>query len=121
MANNYGLNYNKEWQLDPAEQADKGTRNVCPKINLEEFSGVVAADVLYICKIQHIVRFVKIEALVGLLGAGALELIDKDGNVSAVAAGDLIDGAIEGGYDLVLTADGTTSAALKVLVTFLMD
>ncbi len=121
MANNYGLNYNKEWILDPSEQADKGTRNVCPKLNLEEFSAVVAADKLFICKIQHICTLIKVEALVGLLGAGSLEIIDKDGNATGVAVGDVIDGAIEGGYDLVLTADGATSAALKVLVTFLMD
>ena len=103
MANVYGANYEKEWIKDPSEQADKGTRNACYRVNFEEFTGAAAADKLFICKIQHIVRFVKIESLVGVLGSGSLEIVDKDGNATAVVVGDLIDGAIEGGYDLILS------------------
>lgn len=121
MANVYGENYTKEWINDPAEQADKGTSNVTLKGFYEEITGIADTDSVFICKIQHRVRFLELESIVGALGAGALRVIDKDGNATAVAAGDLIDGAIEGGLDLVLTADGTTAATLKVFVRLLQD
>ena len=85
------------------------------------FSGVAAADKLYICKIQHFSVFLGLEALVGTLGAGAVEAIDKDGNATVLAVGDEVDGQIEGGLDIVLTADGATSASVKLLAKFLMD
>lgn len=121
MADVYGSNYEKEWILDPSEQAAKGSRNAHLKYQLEDFSGVAAADKLYICKIQHFSVFLGLESLVGALGAGAVEAIDKDGNATAIAVGDEVDGQIEGGLDIVLTADGATSATLKLVAKFLMD
>jgi len=121
MANIYGDNYAKEWISDPSEQADKASRNACVKSFYEEASGISAADEIFICKIQHLVRFISLEAVVGALGAGALNVVDNAGNSTAVTAGDLIDGQIEGGLDLILTADGATSAALSALVKVLLD
>jgi len=121
MAKVYGENYAKEWVNEPAEQADKGTRNCNIKASYEKAVGLVNTSEFLICKIQHIVRFVELEILVGTRGAGDLEIIDKDGNATAVTSGMLIDGAIEGGYDLVLTADAATTGTLEVLAKFLMD
>jgi len=78
-----GSNYEKEWVLDPSEQADKGTRASYVRSYYDQFTGVAAADELYILKLQNDARFKGIEALVGALGAGALEARDKDGNVKA--------------------------------------
>jgi len=40
MAVIYGVNYEKEWVKDPAEQAAKGTRNAHIKCQLEEVVGI---------------------------------------------------------------------------------
>ena len=121
MADIFGSNYEKEWVLDPAEQAVKGSRNAHIKCQLEEASGIAAADVIYLHKLQNKAVFLGIDSLVGALGAGGLSAIDKDGNSSAVAVGDELDGQIEGGLDIVLTADGATAASIKVLLKYLMD
>lgn len=121
MADVYGVNYEKEWVNDPAEQAAKGTRNAHIKNQYEELSGVAAADVLYLCKLQEKARFLGLEALNCALGAGDVKAIDKDGNETVLAAGDEVDGQVEGGLDIVLVADGATDAALKLLVRFLKD
>jgi hypothetical protein len=116
-----GSNYEKEWVLDPAEQADKGTRASYVRSYYDDFTGVAAADELYICRLQNDARLVSIESLSGTLGAGALNAIDKDGNATPIVAGDLVNGQVEGGLDIVLTADGATSADLDILVRWLMD
>lgn len=122
MANVYGSNYQKEWISDPSEQADKGTQNARIVCFYDEAAPVAAADVVYICKIQHQARLLSVEDTLGAaLGAGGLQLLDKDGNSSAVVAGDLIDGQVEGGLDLVLIADGATAPSLNLLAKFLMD
>jgi hypothetical protein len=121
MADLYGSNYNKEWIADPSEAADKGSQNAKINCFLDEVTGIAATDKLYLCKIQTLATFLGLEALVGTIGAGALEAIDKDGNATAINTGDLLDGGIEGGLDIVLTADGATSATLKVLVKTLKD
>lgn len=121
MANLYGVNYEKEWVLDPAEQAAKGTRNASMRIQLEEVDGIAAADVLYLHRLQNKATFLGLESLVGALGAGAVKAIDKDGNETVLAVGDEVDGQVDGGLDIVLVADGATAATIKVLVKFLMD
>lgn len=121
MANIFGSNYEKEWVLDPSEQADKGSRNSHEKCQLESASGIAAADVVYLYKLQQKATLTSVSALVGTLGAGGLEAIDQDGNSTSISVGDEIDGQVEGGLDIVLIADGATSASLKVLLKFLMD
>lgn len=121
MANIYGSNYQKEWINDPSEQASKGTRNAHLKCQLEDASGISAGDLVYLFKLQAKAVLVEASALVGTLGAGGLQVIDKDGNASAVAVGDELDGQVEGGLDVVLVADAGTSASVKVLVKLLMD
>lgn len=121
MATVYGENYQKEWIDDPARQAEKGSRNARTINQYEEASGIVSGDEVVLCKIQYRARFLGVESLVGALGAGGVAAVDKDGNSTALAAGDLLDGHIDGGLDIVLTADGATAAAIKVLVKFLMD
>jgi hypothetical protein len=122
MANVYGSNYQKEWINEPSEQADKGSSNASIKCFYDEAAGVAAADLVYICKIQHSVRLLSVTDVAGAaLGAGGLTVVDKDGNSTAVSAGDSIDGQVDGGLDLILTADGATAANLKLLAQFLMD
>jgi hypothetical protein len=121
MADVFGVNYEKEWINDPAEQADKGSRNASEKCQLEKLSGINDTDKLYLYKLQNIAVLTDISALVGALGAGDLEAIDQDGNATVIEIGDEIDGQIEGGLDIVLTADGATSSELTVLLKFLMD
>jgi len=121
MAVIYGVNYEKEWVKDPAEQAAKGTRNAHIKCQLEEVVGISAADEVYLCKLQVDATYLGSEDLVGASGAGGISAIDKDGNSVAVAVGDVLNGQIEGGLDIVLLADGATSASVKVLLKFLMD
>lgn len=121
MANKYGTEYTKEWINDPAEQADKGTRNAHIKAFYETFPTVANTDVLYICKLQHRAYFLGLESLDGALGSGDVKVIDKDGDETTIVPGDLVDGQVEGGLDLVLIADGTTAASLKLLAKFLMD
>ena len=121
MADIYGSNYEKEWVLDPSEQAAKGSRNAHIKCQLEEASGIAAADEVYLHKLQNKAVFLGLEDLVGASGAGGLTAVDKDGNSVAIAVGDELDGQIDGGLDIILTADGATSASIKVLLKFLMD
>lgn len=121
MADVYGVNYEKEWINDPAEQAAKGTRNAHIKHQLESASGIGAADKVYLCRLQADAVYLGVEALVGTLGAGGVEAIDQDGNATTLTIGDEVNGQVEGGLDIVLTADGATSATIKVLVKFLMD
>lgn len=121
MANVYGVNYQKEWRNEPSQKAAKGVRNAAIKANYEEFTGVASADVLYICKFHTNVKFLGLEGVTGTIGAGAVKVISPDGSEVTLAKGDTINGQVEGGVDLVLVADGTTSAALKVLAKFLAD
>lgn len=122
MADIYGVNYEKEWVLDPSEQAAKGTRNAHLKCQLEEASGISAGDDVYLCKIQADAILVEVSEIAGAaLGAGGLKVKDKDGNETVVVAGDSINGQVDGGLDLILVADGATAASLKVLVKLLMD
>jgi len=121
MALKYGVNFEKECILDPSEQADKGTQNAHIKCVYDEASSVANGDEVVLFKLQHYARFVSIQALDGALGAGDLKAVDKDGNETVIAAGDLINGQIEGGLNIVLEADALTSASLKVLIQFLMD
>jgi len=121
MADIFGSNYQLEWVNDPAEQAAKGSRNAHIKCQLDDASGIAAADVVYLHKLQNKAVFLGSEALVGTLGAGGFEAIDQDGNSTPIAVGDELDGQVEGGLDIVLIADGATSASVKVLLKYLMD
>ena len=115
MANKYDAGYTKEWINDPAEQADAGTQKNKITATLAEFPVVASADVLYIEKLQHKGYFLGLESLVGALGAGAVQAIDKDANVTVLAKGDIVNGQIEGGLNIVLVADGASAAAIKLL------
>lgn len=122
MADVYGSNYQKEWVDEPAVQADPGTRNARILCFYDEFTGIADTNDVHICKIQNKARFIGIEALDGgTLGDGALNAVDKDGNATAISEGDMLDGEVDGGLKIVQVADATTSAALKLIVKFLMD
>jgi hypothetical protein len=122
MASKYGSNYTLEWINDPSEQAERGSSNASVQGFYDEVAAVADGDDVFLCKIQHVMRFLGLESIVGDLGAGDVKIVDKDGNETVVVAGDLIDPAlVEGGYDLVLEADADTDAALKFYAKFLMD
>ena len=121
MANKYGVNYTKEFIQEPSEKAAKATRNAPIKCNFEEVTGVASGDEVFLCKLNHKAIFLGLESIVGALGAGDVKIVDKAGNETVIAKGDLVNGQVEGGVSVVLVADGTTAASLKVLVKFLMD
>lgn len=121
MANKLGTNYTLEWATEPQLKAAKATRNAAVKGSLDSFTGVAAADVLFICKLQQNGIFLGLEEVVGTLGAGAVKAIDKAGNETTIVKGDVVNGQKDGGLDIVLVADAGTSAAVTILAKFLMD
>lgn len=122
MANNLGVNYTKEWSDEPSQKAAKATRNAALKYFVDDFSAVADTNKCYICKLEGVSGiFLGIDALVGTKGAGAAQAIDKDGNVTALAVGDTVDGKVDGGLIIAQVADATSSATLMLAAKFLLD
>jgi len=106
MANIYGSNYNKEYNLDPRQKGEIGENGGRVRCFYDSFSGAAAADVLFFGKLPKGARVIRISHS----GLGTAPVYNLAVNDKLVAE-----------LDMQATLDVDASASGYVLVEFILD